>query len=310
MTSKLETATSKGFSTWKLGSYLAIALWLIFAIAPLLWLVTASIKSSEEANRYPPTIIPQSFSVENFGEVLSDPGFGGGSTFQPAVTVAGLRFEGPNLPPGFRPFWNSLKLASITTLASLIISTMAGYVLATYTFPVRGFFRIFVLLAQQIPIVLLVVPLFLVLAVFNLAFTFTGLALAMIVLVTPFNTWLMMGYFETMPKELIEAGKVDGASQLSVFSRIMLPLAGPGLATAAIFSFTRAWNEFMLVLALSRGQSNLPYTVGLFNFFGEYGSGAWHLIAAAAILGSLPILTLFLVFQRYFISGMTGGAVK
>jgi len=154
------------------------------------------------------------------------------------------------------------------------------------------------------------VPLFLVLASFRLAFTFTGLNLALIVFVTPFSTWLMMGYFSIMPRELLESARIDGAGHLATFLKIMLPLATPGLATVAIFAFTRAWNEFMIVLALSRGQETLPYTVGLFNFFGEYGSGSWHLIAAAALLASLPVLILFTVFQRYFIAGLTSGAVK
>ena len=295
---------------WKIGSYVFILFWLAFSIVPLFWLIGASVKSPEETNTYPPTIIPRSFSLENFGAVLQDRGFGGGDTFQPSVVIAGFRFTGPELPPGIRPFWNSMRLATVTTAASLLISTMAGYVLAVYQFPNRGFLRGFVLLAQQIPIVLLIVPLFLVMAILELAFTFTGLALALIVLVTPFNTWLMMGYFAVMPRELIDSARIDGAGQLVTFWRIMLPLAAPGLATAAIFSFTRAWNEFLLVLALSRGQENLPYTVGLYNFFGEYGSGSWHLIAAAAIMASLPVLIIFSVFQRYFIAGLTGGAVK
>lgn len=297
-------------NSWKVTSYIIIFVWLGFAIIPLFWMVGASVKSPQETNTYPPTLIPRSFSLENFGAVLQDRGFGGGERFQPTVEIGSTTIEGPSLPPGLRPFWNSLKLAAVTTAVSLLISTMAGYVLAIYKFPNRGFFRGFVLLAQQIPIVLLIVPLFLVLAIFKLAFSFTGVALALIVLVTPFNTWLMMGYFAVMPRELIDSARIDGAGQFTTFWRIMLPLAAPGLATAAIFSFTRAWNEFMLVLALSRGQENLPYTVGLYNFFGEYGSGSWHLIAAAALLASLPVLIIFSVFQKYFIAGLTGGAVK
>ncbi|MEM7798972.1 MAG: carbohydrate ABC transporter permease [Chloroflexota bacterium] len=297
-------------TSWKVATYALIALWLLFAIVPLFWMVGASVKSPEETNTYPPTFIPRSFSLQNFGEVLRDRGFGGGESFVPTLEIGGFELQGPALPPGFRPFWNSLRLGVVTTVVSLVISTMAGYALAVYQFPASGFMRGFVLLAQQIPIVLLIVPLFLVLAVLNLAFTFWGVALALIVLVTPFNTWLMLGYFKVMPKELIDSAEIDGASHYTIFWRIMLPLAAPGLATAAIFSFTRAWNEFLLVLALSRGQENLPYTVGLYNFFGEYGSGSWHLIAAAALMASLPVLILFTVFQKYFIAGLTGGAVK
>ncbi|MEM7333954.1 MAG: carbohydrate ABC transporter permease [Chloroflexota bacterium] len=298
-------------TSWKVITYVLLGLWLLFAIVPLFWMVGASIKSPLETNTYPPTFIPRSFSLQNFGEVLRDRGFGGGEEFVPTIEIGDETvLEGPALLPGIRPFWNSLKLGVVTTSVSLVISTMAGYVLATYRFPLSGFMRGFVLLAQQIPIVLLIVPLFLVLSVLRLAFTFWGVALALIVLVTPFNTWLMLGYFKVMPRELIDSAEIDGASQFTTFWRIMLPLAAPGLATAAIFSFTRAWNEFLLVLALSRGQENLPYTVGLYNFFGEYGSGSWHLIAAAALMASLPVLLIFTVFQKYFIAGLTGGAVK
>ncbi len=295
---------------WKIFSYVVIVGWLLFSIAPLLWMVGASVKTPEEAATYPPSIIPETFTLENFGRVLQDRGFGGGEEFRPPIGIGRLSVEGPALPPGVRPFWNSFRLAVVTTVVSLLISTMAGYVLALYHFPLRGFFRVFVLLAQQIPIVLMIVPLFLVLASFGLAFSFAGLSLAMIVFVTPFSTWLMMGYFSSMPTGLMESARIDGAGHLRIFASIMLPLASPGLATAAIFAFTRAWNEFMLVLALSRGRETLPYTVGLYNFFGEYGSGSWHLIAAASILASIPVLLLFTVFQRYFIAGLTSGAVK
>lgn len=295
---------------WKAITYTFILIWLLFSIAPLLWLVGASVKTPEEAGSYPPTIIPESFTLQNFGEVLESRGFGGGPEFRIRIGIGRFSVQGPPIPPGFRPFWNSIRLGVVTTLASLIISTMAGYVLAVFQFPLRGFFRIFVLLAQQIPIVLMIVPLFLVLASFRLAFTFAGLNLALILFVTPFSTWLMMGYFSIMPRELLESARIDGAGHLSTFLRIMLPLATPSLATVAIFAFTRAWNEFMIVLALSRGQETLPYTVGLFNFFGEYGSGSWHLIAAAALMASMPVLILFTVFQRYFIAGLTSGAVK
>ena len=296
---------------WKVTSYVLIFLWLAFAIVPLFWLIAASVKSPEETNSYPPTLIPRSFSLSNFWEVLQDRGFGGGDALQPSLEIGDeVIFEGPRLAPGLRPFWNSLRLAVVTTVISIAISTMAGYVLAVYRFPLRGFWRGFVLLAQQIPIVLLIVPLFLVLSVLNLAYTFWGVALALIVLITPFNTWLMLGYFRVMPVELIDSARIDGAGQATTFFRVMLPLAAPGLATAAIFSFTRAWNEFLLVLALSRGQETLPYTVNLYNFFGEYGNGAWHLIAAAALMASLPVLIIFSLFQKYFIAGLTGGAVK
>jgi len=295
---------------WKAITYTFILIWLLFSIAPLLWLVGASVKTPEEAGSYPPTIIPETFTLQNFGRVLESRGFGGGEEFRIQIGIGQFSVQSPPMPPGFRPFWISIRLGVATTLASLIISTMAGYVLALFEFPLRGFFRVFVLLAQQIPIVLMIVPLFLVLASFRLAFTFTGLNLALIVFVTPFSTWLMMGYFSIMPRELLESARIDGAGHLATFLKIMLPLATPGLATVAIFAFTRAWNEFMIVLALSRGQETLPYTVGLFNFFGEYGSGSWHLIAAAALLASLPVLILFTVFQRYFIAGLTSGAVK
>lgn len=295
---------------WKSISYTLIFLWLLFSVAPLLWMIGAAVKSPAEAAAYPPSVIPESFTLENFGSVLRDRGFGGGDAFTIRLGVGSFSIDGPTLAPGFRPFWNSLRLGLVTTLLSLVVSTMAGYVLALYRFPLRGFFRVFVLLAQQIPIVIMIVPLFLVLASYGLAFTFSGVSLALIVFVTPFSTWLMMGYFSAVPMELMESARIDGAGHLMTFLKIMLPLAVPGMATVAIFAFTRAWNEFMLVLALSRGQETLPFTVAIFNFFGEYGTGSWHLIAAAALMASLPVLILFTVFQRYFIAGLTSGAVK
>ena len=295
---------------WKVLSYGLIALWLVFAVAPLLWMVGAAVKSPEEATTFPPTIVPRSFTLQNFGTVLQDRGFGGGDALRVRIGVGRARVAGPQLPPGVRPFWNSLRLGLVTTLVSLTVSTMAGYVLARYRFPLRGVFRTFVLLAQQIPIVIMIVPLFLVLASYRLAFTFSGISLALIALVTPFSTWLMMGYFSAVPVELMESARIDGAGHVAIFVRIMLPLSVPGMATVAIFAFTRAWNEFMLVLALSRGRETLPFTVAIFTFFGEHGTGSWHLIAAAALMASLPVLVLFTVFQRYFIAGLTSGALK
>jgi ABC-type glycerol-3-phosphate transport system permease component len=165
-------------------------------------------------------------------------------------------------------------------------------------------------LANLMPGVAKLVPLYLMYSAAGLYDTRVGLVLLFTLGVLPLGTWMMKGYFDRVPRELEESALVDGCSRLGAFARVTVPLAAPGLAALAVIAFVDAWNAFTFPLILTGQQALKPYTVAVYGFVGEYGEVQWHLVSAVAVASVIPLLVLFVVFQRALVSGLTGGAIK
>lgn len=228
--------------------------------------------------------IPRAVTSAHFADVLAHPHFG-------------------------RYVLNSLILALATTFVGVALSCTAAYALSRFRFPGRRGGLATFLVVQMFPSTLLTLPLYVLLHELGLLGTIGGLVLVYATTAIPFCVWTLKGYFDTLPRELEEAARIDGASPWGIFFRIVLPLARPAIAVTALFSFMTAWNEFILAGTFMTEESSYTLPVLLHNYIGEYHA-EWGHFAAGAILTSLPVMALFYVLQRYLVGGLTAGAVK
>ena len=210
-------------------------------------------------------------------------------------------------------FWiwarNSAIVSIGTTILGLALAIPAGYAFSRFRFRGRDYAMFSFLLVQMFPGVIILVPYFLVMKALGLLNTSLGLILAYSVTALPLCVWMLKGFFDTVPKELEEAALVDGCSQNQVFWKIILPLSLPAVAVTALFSFLAAWNEFLLALTFNTSEEMYTLPVGLASLISSTGQ-AWGDFAAASLLVSLPVVILFIAFQRFLIEGLSAGGVK
>lgn len=257
---------------------------LIFAVFPLLWMMVSSIKSQADLYTFPVTWLPTAIDWSFYQRVLE------GTPF--------LQF-----------MVNSIIVAVASTAIVVLLSAMAGYGLARGRFRGRNVLSRSVLVAYIFPTILFVVPLFTLVSTLGLAGTYPGVILVHVAFNFPFCTTLMMQYFQSIPIDIEEAGRMDGLGDLGVFRRVALPLAAPGLATTAVFGFINSWNEFLLSFVILGGGDRRTLPVGVYNFVGSEVAD-WGPLMAATTLTVLPVLVLFLFIQRRITGGLTAGAVK
>ncbi|HUJ61661.1 MAG TPA: sugar ABC transporter permease [Kofleriaceae bacterium] len=208
-----------------------------------------------------------------------------------------------------RHTFNSLIVALATTAVGVALSCTAAYALSRFRFPGRRTGLTTFLVVQMFPATLLLIPLYVVLDKLGLLNSIAGLVLVYATTAIPFCVWTLKGYFDTLPRELEEAARIDGASQWLIFRRIILPLARPGIAVTALFSFMTAWNEFIMASTFMTDESRYTLPVLIESTVGQF-SADWGLFAAGAIVTSIPVMVAFYVLQRYLVGGLTAGAVK
>jgi arabinogalactan oligomer/maltooligosaccharide transport system permease protein len=211
--------------------------------------------------------------------------------------------------PFARWLLNSVVVAGATTLLGVFLACTAAYAFSRFRFPGRRAGLMAFLVSQMFPGTLMLIPLFIIVQWLNLGSTFTGLVLVYCTIAIPFCVWNMKGYFDTIPRELEESALIDGASQATIFFRIILPLAKPAVAVTALFSFMTGWNEFILAATLMNREDMYTAPVGLRFFVGGF-SQQWGYFAAGSIVAAIPIMALFMFLQKYLVSGLTAGAVK
>src|SRR5579883_1102578 len=267
--------------------YGALTFYAALAIFPLYWLVTSSFKTGLELVSPTPTLVPLHPSLLNYLQVLS----------------TGLIVD---------YFVNSIKIAVITTVCLVTIASLAAYSLTRFQYPGRSIIANSVLAAYMFPGILLAVPLTILYARIGLINTHFGLILAYVTFGLPFALWLLIAYFETIPREIDEAARVDGASHFGVYWRIILPLSMPGLVTGGIFAFLGAWNEFLLALVLIQQNElkTLPVGLALFLQGGPGDTIQWGGRMAAGVMVIIPCLVFFVLVSRYIVRGLAAGAVK
>lgn len=209
--------------------------------------------------------------------------------------------------PFFRWFINSVIVAMIVTFGNLTVNTLAGYAFARIKFPMRGFIFYIFLAIMMIPGQVVLVPIYIQLAHWGWINTFQGLTVPF--LYSPFMIFLARQFFLGMPKDLEEAGRIDGLGNWGIFRRIYLPLATPMLAAETIFTFQGNWNSFQWPVLLETGQSMYTLPVGLNSFYGQYNA-YWNSVLAGDILLSIPMIIVFLIFQRQFVRGISTTGIK
>jgi ABC-type glycerol-3-phosphate transport system permease component len=267
--------------------YAGLCLYTLFALFPLYWLFKSSLTTGLDLIAATPSFLPRAIDLSNYQRVLS-----------------------VGLITSF--FANSVKIALISTTVTIVIAGLAAYSLSRFRYRGRDLIQRSVLLAYMYPGILLAVPLTLFYGQIGLINSHAGLTLAYIAFSLPFALWLLIAYFETIPHEIDEAARVDGATHVQVFTRIILPLARPGIVTAAIFAFLGAWNEFTLGLVLIQTNElkTIPVGLALFLQGGPGDTIEWGGRMAAGVMVIIPSLVFFLVASGRIARGLAAGAVK
>lgn len=206
-------------------------------------------------------------------------------------------------------FWNSLWITSATVLGVLVFASLSGYAFAKLDFPFKNVLYLLLLTTLMMPATALIIPLYLELKTLGLLDTQGGLLILYISSSAPFSMFLMRAFFQTLPDELVEAARVDGSSELTIFFRVILPLARPGIATVVIFQFLQTWNEFLMANTVLQSTDKLPLQPVLFGLLGQYSTN-WPVLTAGLTLSIIPVVLVYVRMQNQFVSGMTLGAVK
>ncbi len=257
-------------------------------VAPIIWTVLSSLKPPPEARQPPlPPWPTTGFSVENYVSLDS---FG-----------AGLWHSAEN----------SIFVAVSSVVLTAVISLLAGYGFSRFRFPFKDLFFVLILSTIMIPFQSILTPIFLMLATFKLQNTLTGLVLVYVTLQMPFSIFMMRNAFDAVPKEIEEAARIDGARSVALLTKIMLPLVWPGLVTVALFAFLNTWNEFIAALVLMTDQEKFTLPIMMTAVqSGRFGAVNWGAVQAGVTVMMIPCLILFLLLQRFYIRGLTAGAVK
>ncbi|MDQ1914790.1 carbohydrate ABC transporter permease [Paenibacillus sp. GD4] len=263
------------------GNVLLYALAMMF-IFPLYWMITGAFKNQSSTVKVPPDWIPTAPTTRNFIELFED-----GSIFS--------------------WLYNSVFISIVATIGVCLVASMAGYALTKRKFKGAELFFTLILMAMFIPRQITLVPLFSMMRDFGLVNNLASVILP--VLTIPFSVFMMKQFSESIPTELLEAGRIDGCSELGLFFRIFLPVVKPAIGALAIFTFTYAWNDYLWQLIMLSEKEKMTVNVGIATLVSEYVAN-YGLQMAAATLGFIPVFIIFLMFQSYFVKGITLGGVK
>ncbi|WP_229870417.1 sugar ABC transporter permease [Streptomyces longisporoflavus] len=251
------------------------------AVLPPLWLLVTSFKPTSEAFS---TDLVKDFTFRNYDHVVNDTEF--------------LNWLG-----------NSLLVVGLTTVIGVFISATTGYAVSRFKFPGMRPLMWLLLITQMFPVAVLIVPLYNLLASLGLLNQPVGLVVTYLTIAVPFCAWMMKGYFDTIPVEIDEAGRVDGLNPFGTFWRLIVPLAKPGLAVTGFYSFITGWAEVAYASAFMTGEENLTLAGGLQTFVNQYTSD-WGSLTASAVIVAVPAAVIFGFVQRHLVSGLTAGATK
>lgn len=256
--------------------------WVLFPVAVML---LTSLKSPSDTAVGADRWLPSTWHFDNFVEVWRQ-------------------------TPLARYLLNSCLIASGATVVAVLVALPAAYALARLRFPGRRPVMFALLTTQMFSPVVVIIGLTQTMNALRLGETYAGLILVYAAFNLAFAVWMLTGYFSTLPTELDEAAMIDGCSRWRVVTRILLPLARPGVVTVIVFVFIAAWNEFVVALAFTSGNAQIrPLSVGIFDFYQQYEI-LWHYLMAAALIATVPVVVLFLAVEKQLVRGLTAGAIR
>jgi ABC-type glycerol-3-phosphate transport system permease component len=252
-------------------------------VFPFLWVVITSIRPDSEVFSRTFELLPRNVTLANYAD------------------LAESKF--------FRYILNSIFISSSATFLTVVLATLAGYAFSRYKFRARGTLVASVAFTQLFPFIILITPIYVTFWKLGLVNTYAGIVIAYVAITLPFSIYMLLSYFQSVPKELDEAAAIDGCTALGVIFRVVLPVAWPGLVATAVYAFVQTWNEFLFALTLLTDDRLKTVPVGLASFFGEYTTD-WGNVTAASVLATAPTLIFFLIMQRHLVAGLAAGSVK
>lgn len=263
------------------GLHLTLIAASVIAVFPVLWVLLTSLKPAKFAAT---TDFFKQPTFQNYTNLLND-------------------------TPFLTWFGNSLLVAALTTVLGVFVSSTTGYAVSRFRFPGKRGLMWTLLITQMFPVAVLIVPIYNIMSSMGLLNSPVGLVVTYLTIAVPFCAWMMKGFFDTIPREIDESGYVDGLTPFGTFWRLILPLAKPGIAVTAFYSFITAWSEVAYASAFMVGDENLTLAGGLQKFVNQYGA-QWGPMSAASVLIAVPAALVFLFAQRHLVTGMSAGAVK
>ena len=260
---------------------------ILFFWGPVVWMVSLSLKTAKEIIQYPPTLIPKSFAIENYVHTLT----------KTAIP---------------RQMLNSAKITVITVVGVLLVTIPASFAFSRFRFKGRTQLLLAILLFQMISQLIIILPLYRYFADLDLLDTHFGLILVYITVRIPFTVWLLKGFFDSIPKTLDDAARIDGATRLQTLLRVIIPPAMPGIAAAILFNTINSWSQFIIPYMFLSKSKLLPISVGVARLAETAGEAiiSQHLLASGSVLAMLPSIAIFIFLQRFIVKIMIGGAVK
>lgn len=276
--------TNNAVRTSNAVAYVLLALASLVVLVPVAWMLSTALKPSEELFSRVVRWLPVRPSLDAFARVFTD---------YPFATY----------------FANSIMVVTLSTVIAIAFATFAGYGVSRFEFRGRGSLMTFLLLTQMFPSIMLLIPYFKLFQNFGLIDTRTALVIVYVSFQLPLCTWMMVGYFRSIPTELDSAAEMDGAGRVRTFFQIVLPLTMPGVAATAIYAFISGWNEYLFALVLTSSEDKKTVPVGIGQLIGQYRI-EWNDLMAASLYALVPLTLIFIFLQKRIVSGMTAGAVK
>lgn len=268
----------------RFSSYIILLIMTFLIIVPILWIISTSLKSPDAIWDTPIEVVPSEPTLENFQTLWIS-------------------------HPFLQYLKNSLIVVSSATFISVCVSSFAGYGISRFKFRGRGAYMSFLLATQLFPSIMLLIPYYKIFMTLGLIDEISVLVITYVSFTIPFCTWMMRGYFAGISKDLDQAASIDGAGRIRVFTSVILPIAWPGVAATAIYAFIAGWNEYLFALTFIDTDRKKTVSLGIGQLIGEYNI-LWGELMAGALYALVPMIIIFIFFNRYLVSGLSAGAVK
>lgn len=269
---------------WQVFTYLILLLMIVVSVFPAVWMLSTAIKKITELYNIPPVIIPSEPTLQNFVNVLQNSKM-------------------------YTAFFNSIVITACVVVLTLLLSVLAGYGLSRFKFKGSSLLKVGLLFGQMVPGVVIIIPLYFLFSRTGLLDSRISLIIADMALTIPMGVIMLSSFFGSVPRELDEAAKIDGCTGFSALFRVVIPVARPGMVSVGIYTFIHVWEEFLFALNLTSSSDVRTLPIAISMFSGEF-SVDWGATMAASAVVALPVLLLFLLCNRYFVQGLSEGAVK